>query len=61
MRSKRYGHLSIHWPNLLVLTNKTMETLEKLLNSGKIRAIGVSNFNLRRLSSARKDLEKRYN
>ncbi|MBO3758028.1 MAG: aldo/keto reductase [Candidatus Brockarchaeota archaeon] len=38
-----------------------METLEKLLNSGKIRAIGVSNFNLRRLSSARKDLEKRYN
>ncbi|MGC8934656.1 MAG: aldo/keto reductase [Thermoproteota archaeon] len=48
----------IHWPNPLVPLSKTMKALEKLLNSGKIRAVGVSNFNLRRLSNARKYLEK---
>ncbi|MBO3763233.1 MAG: aldo/keto reductase [Candidatus Brockarchaeota archaeon] len=48
----------VHWPNPLVPISKTMKALEKLLNFGKIRAIGVSNFNLKQLSNARKHLEK---
>lgn len=48
----------VHWPNPLVPIDKTMKALEKLLNNGKIRAIGVSNFNLKRLLDARKNLEK---
>lgn len=48
----------IHWPNPLVPLSNTMKALEKLLRSGKIRAIGVSNFNLKKLFEARKHLEK---
>lgn len=48
----------IHWPNPFVPLSETMKTLEKLVNLGKIRAIGVSNFGLKRLSNARQYLKE---
>ncbi len=40
----------IHWPNPKIPLSDTMETLLKLKDEGKIRAIGVSNFGTRGLS-----------
>lgn len=34
----------VHWPDLETPFEETAETLQKLLDQGKIRAIGVSNF-----------------
>ncbi len=48
----------IHWPNPLVPLGRTMRALERLLEEGRIRAIGVSNFSLRRLEEARSHLSR---
>lgn len=42
----------IHWPNRKIRIAETMETLMELLESGKIRAIGVSNFSKEQLEEA---------
>ncbi len=39
----------IHWPNWVVPLSETVEALERLVEEGKIRAIGVSNFSVRDL------------
>ena len=44
----------IHWPNPIVPIEETLRALEKLVRSGKIKYIGVSNFSLRQL----KDIHK---
>lgn len=36
----------LHWPNMLVPIEETMGALEQLLENGKIRFIGVSNFSI---------------
>ncbi|MEN2974691.1 MAG: aldo/keto reductase, partial [Candidatus Caldarchaeales archaeon] len=48
----------VHWPSYIMPISKTMKILEKLWYEGKIRAIGVSNFNLRQLVKARESLSK---
>jgi len=48
----------IHRPNPLVPLGRTMRALERLLEEGMIRAIGVSNFSLRRLEEARSHLSR---
>ena len=50
----------IHWPCVYeqVPLSETMKALEKLWKSGKIRAIGVSNFAIRDLKEARSALSK---
>jgi len=48
----------LHWPNYTIPIAETMEAMESLVESGKIRFIGVSNFMLRDLQNAQKALTK---
>src|SRR5580692_6865530 len=48
----------LHWPNYTVPIEETMGAMERLVESGKIRFIGVSNFMLADLKAARKVLVK---
>jgi aryl-alcohol dehydrogenase-like predicted oxidoreductase len=46
----------IHWPNPIFPIRNTMKTMKKLVRLGKVRAVGISNFNLGRTKSAREAL-----
>lgn len=51
------GHLDLyqlHWPNYSVPIEETMAGMADLVESGKIRFIGVSNFSVAELRAARK-------
>jgi diketogulonate reductase-like aldo/keto reductase len=47
----------LHWPNYTVPIEETMGAMERLVESGKIRFVGVSNFTLADLKAARKVLK----
>jgi aryl-alcohol dehydrogenase-like predicted oxidoreductase len=42
----------IHWPDLTTPIEESVEAMEKLKKAGKIRAIGVSNYNVKQLAAA---------
>ncbi|MBN2910055.1 aldo/keto reductase [Polycladomyces sp. WAk] len=44
----------VHWPDHKTPIQETMETLNELVQSGKIRYIGVSNFSVEQMEEARK-------
>lgn len=44
----------VHWPDPLVAVEETAEAMHSLLNQGKIRAIGVSNFSLGQIERFRR-------
>ncbi|MGP8321253.1 MAG: aldo/keto reductase [Methanosarcinaceae archaeon] len=44
----------IHWPNPFIPLEDTMAAMQKLVEDGKVRYIGVSNFSQKQLSSALK-------
>jgi len=44
----------IHWPDKLVSFDETAEFLNKLLEKGKIRAIGISNYSVEQMDEFRK-------
>lgn len=44
--------LYVHWPNDAIPIEETMEEFAKLKQEGKIRAVGVSNFNIAQLQAA---------
>jgi hypothetical protein len=48
----------LHWPNPLVSISETMKAMEKLVEDGKIRYIGISNFSVKRTKEAQEALKK---
>lgn len=48
--------LQIHWPDATTPISETMEALEILIQQGKIRAAGVSNYSVDQVEKARKTL-----
>jgi diketogulonate reductase-like aldo/keto reductase len=48
----------IHWPNRRVPIEETMKAMEKLVDDGKVRYVGVSNFSLEQMRRAEEALSK---
>jgi diketogulonate reductase-like aldo/keto reductase len=48
----------LHWPNYTVPISETMAAMEDLLEMGKIRFIGVSNFSAREIEKAQATLSR---
>lgn len=46
--------LQLHWPDLTTPISETMETMELLIQQGKIRAAGVSNYSVEQMEEANK-------
>lgn len=46
----------VHWPDPLTPVSETAEALQKLLDQGKIRAIGVSNFSVEQMEAFQKSV-----
>jgi len=49
--------LQIHWPDSTTPIQETMEALETLIQQGKIRSAGVSNYNVEQVKEARNTLD----
>ena len=47
----------IHWPNRFISIRSTMKAMKKLIDDGKIRCVGVSNFNLAQMKGAQEALD----
>jgi len=48
----------VHWPNPTVPIKETMTAMEQLVGEGKLRHIGVSNFNIKQIQEAQSALPK---
>jgi diketogulonate reductase-like aldo/keto reductase len=48
----------LHWPNYTVPIEESMAAMEQLVDAGKIRFIGVSNFSIRELVNAQAALSR---
>lgn len=46
----------VHWPNPLVPISRTMRAMKKLVQDGKVRCVGISNFGLERMKSVHASL-----
>jgi aryl-alcohol dehydrogenase-like predicted oxidoreductase len=60
LRRLRTDHIDlyqIHWPDSSTPIEETMETLAGLIKAGKIRAAGVSNYNVGQMKTAEKVLK----
>ena len=55
---KQIDLYQIHWPNPTIPIKETMKAMEKLVDDGKIRYIGVSNFSLSELNEAQSAMSK---
>lgn len=60
LRRLRTDHIDIyqvHWPDPLIPVEETAETMQRLLDQGIIRAIGVSNFSVEQIERFRRFAE----
>ena len=48
----------VHWPNPNVPLSETMRAMERLVNEGKVRYVGVSNFGMSELRKANEELSR---
>ena len=48
----------LHWPNYTVAIAETMAAMEQLVNDGKIRFIGLSNFSVAEMKRAQRSLTR---
>jgi len=48
----------LHWPNPALPISNTMKAMKRLVDEGKVRYIGVSNFSVKQLEEARSYLDK---
>lgn len=55
---KQVDLYQLHWPNPKVKIDETMRAMEKLVDAGKVRHIGVSNFSVEQLAAAQDALKK---
>ena len=61
LKRLRIDHIDLyqlHWPNYAVPIEETMAAMEELVDKGKVRFIGVSNFSLTDLKKAEAALSK---
>lgn len=49
--------LQIHWPDTTTSISETMQAVETLLQQGKIRAFGVSNYSIPQIQEAQKTVQ----
>lgn len=55
---KQIDLYQLHWPNHSVPIAETMHAMEELVDEGKIRHIGVSNFDVKELQAAQESMKK---
>lgn len=58
LKTDRIDLYQIHWPNPDVPIRETMRAMEELVDSGKVRYIGVSNFDVHEMEEAQSCLKK---
>jgi len=49
----------VHWPNTRIPIQETMKAMEKLVEDGKVREIGVSNFSVKQTREAQEALSRK--
>ena len=55
---KQIDLYQLHWPNPRIPIRETMRAMEQLVNQGKIRYIGLSNFSVEQTMDAQESLSK---